>query len=296
MGEKVKKRKPVIVKVIAIILSILFTIALAFGILGIWIYKKYDVNAISVMKDLKVLNKKIDENTMYPNKFSESDMVDAKTIADLQLEGLIQKDENGNYIVNGNPTTNMTADIKFSDKQIGAILDSQMKDGNNSKIELGSYSLELSIVQLAFSNINDTNNSADVNIVIKLNMSELKADMKGFPQKMFKKKIPDYLYFSSTFRVTHGEEKFSYSLESLDLTINKLSKKQTKEVVNLINMVTNVGSVQDLNLMFAKPLMEGLIGNSGNEGFVLKLKDYGADDFTFLSEDNKNYFVVKCAI
>lgn len=295
--EKTKKRTPFIIKFLISILSFVLFLSAIVAFAGIFVYKKYDVNVISIVKDLKILNKPINEEESYPNRFTDDDMVDAKSIADTQLAGLIIEKEGGGYIVNGNPGSNLSADIKFTDKQICAILDNQIKNSEQGAyVTIGEVKLGLEIIQLVFENIDETNHTADVNLVIKLDMSEVKGKMKGFPFKMFKKKVPNNLYFSSRFKVIHGNEKFSYSLESIELTINKLNKKQTNEVIRLLDVVLKTGSADELNLALANPLMDGLIGNASNEGFAYSLKKYGANDYDFVTSGGANYFVVKYGI
>lgn len=118
--------------------------------------------------------------------------------------------------------------------------------------------------------------------------------MNSFPTNIIAKKIPNYLYISSTSTIKKGGNAFEYEVLSKDIEINNLNSQDTKSFLNTLNLVFKFGTSDDFNLMIAKPFVNALIGNSENNGFAYSLRELGVKDYDFVVVvDNINYYVLK---
>lgn len=289
-----RARKPLWVKILSFIIGIVFWIGVIFA--GIWafVYFKYDINLITTYKQLRILNEKVDEEKHYTNRFDETDMVGAMTSVNAQIENMITYDETDGYKVNTDITGIVAGEIKLTDKQMGAIIDNILKNSaDGATAQVGNIKLDIQLIQVQFSNVED--GSADVNVVVRLDLKPIKEKMTRFPTKLFKNRLPESLYFSSTVRVVKGENPFEYTIESKSMSINNLNEKQTEQFLTVINMVLKVGKTKELNEQIAKPLIDGMIGTNDNKGFAYSLKSVGAKDYTFTVDGEQIYFVVTIA-
>lgn len=114
-----------------------------------------------------------------------------------------------------------------------------------------------------------------------------------FSNEFNRKKIPDYLYISSTSTVKKGENAFEYEILSKNIEINNLSSDDTKSFLNTLNLVFKFGTSDDFNLMIASPFVNALIGNEENNGFAYSLKGLDVKDYDFVVVDEINYYVLK---
>lgn len=286
-----RARKPLWVKFLSFLIGLVFWIGVAFA--GVWafVYFRYDINLFTTYKQLRILNEEVDTTTLYPNQFADTDMASAMTTVNAQIADMITYSETDGYKVNTNIGGVVAGEIRLTDKQTGAIIDNILKNGENgASVKLGSFNLEIQLVQVQFSNVDK--GSADVNVVLKMDLKPIKEKMTKFPLKLFKNRLPDSLYFSSTVRVVKGETPFAYTVESKSLSINNLNEKQTEQFLTVINMVLKVGKTQQLNEQIAKPLIDGMIGNEENKGLAYSLKNVGAKDYNFAIDGEQVYFVI----
>lgn len=152
--------------------------------------------------------------------------------------------------------------------------------------------LKANLIQVKFSSIEG--NSADVNFVVKVDVSQIKEKMKDFPLSWFKKYIPSTLYISSTVSVVKGEGEFNYTVESVGMTINNLTQEQTTSFLNTINLIAGTGTAQEINLQIGSQFVNALIGDANHtDGFVYSLRDLGVTDYAFEANGEINYFVIK---
>lgn len=257
-----KARKPFIVRFIIWLFSIIITLALILGIGCLIVKQKYGVDVFSTISQIKTLNQKVDESK-YDSKFSDNDMKDAQIAVNAKMEGLISYTEEDGYKI----------------KEEGMTLD---VSGNK---------LQIYFIQLKFLEVRE--NEADINIVVKVDVRELKQKMNSFPTNIVAKRIPDYLYISSTSTIKKGENAFEYEVLSKDIEINNLNSQDTKSFLNTLNLVFKFGTSDDFNLMIAKPFVNALIGNSENNGFAYSLRGLGVKDYDFVVVDDINYYVLK---
>lgn len=289
-----KARKPFIVRFIIWLFSIIITLALILGIGCLIVKQKYGVDVFSTISQIKTLNQKVDESK-YDSKFSDTDMKDAQIAVNAKMKGLISYTEEDGYKINEEGIgveSQISADLLLSDKQLGAIINNLINENAEGlTLDVSGNKLKIDFIQLKFVEIREK--EADINIVVKVDVRELKQKMNSFPTNIVAKRIPDYLYISSTSTIKKGENTFEYEVLSKDIEINNLNSQDTKSFLNTLNLVFKFGTSDDFNLMIAKPFVNALIRNSENNGFAYSLKGLGVKDYDFVVVDDINYYVLK---
>lgn len=298
-----KARKPFIVRFIIWLFSIIITLALILGIGCLIVKQKYGVDVFSTISQIKTLNQKVDESK-YDSKFSDNDMKDAQIAVNAKMKGLISYTEEDGYKINKEGIgveSQISADLLLSDKQLGAIINNLINENAEGlTLDVSGNKLKIDFIQLKFVEIREK--EADINIVVKVDVRELKQKMNSFPTNIIAKKIPDYLYISSTSTIKKGGNAFEYEVLSKDIEINNLNSQDTKSFLNTLNLVFKFGTSDDFNLMIAKPFVNELIKNSDvnalvenskNDGFAYSLRELGVKDYDFATVDGINYYVLK---
>lgn len=293
-GFMAKTKKPLIIRFLIWIFSIVFSLALLLGAACLFVKLKYDVSVFSTISQVKTLNETVDE-TKYDARFSDDDMKSAQITVNAKMQGLISYSEENGYKIceeGIGVESKISADLLLSDKQLGAItntLISQNEEGMT--LDISGNKLQISFLQVKFVEVREK--EADINIVVKVDVRDLKQKMNSFPTNIIAKKIPDYLYISSTSTIKKGDNAFEYEVLSKDIEINNLNSQDTKSFLNTLNLVFKFGTSDDFNLMIAKPFVNALIGNSENNGFAYSLSGLGVKDYDFVVVDNINYYVLK---
>lgn len=286
-----KARKPWWVKLIIAILSIIIIIALAFAGACIFVKVKYNVSVLGTIGEIKKLQENVDEEKMFPNQFTASDMTSAQTTVNAQIDGLIVGNEEEGFKISKPVGINIKESFKLTDKQLGAIAKIACGEGMDIKFD-EQTTLKANLIQVKFSSIEG--NSTDVNFVVKVDVSQIKEKMKDFPLSWFKKYIPSTLYISSTVSVVKGEGEFNYTVESVGMTINNLTQEQTTSFLNTINLIAGTGTAQEINLQIGSQFVNALIGGTNHtDGFVYSLRDLGVTDYAFEANGEIIYFVIK---
>lgn len=286
-----KARKPWWVKLIIAILSIIIIIALAFAGACIFVKVKYNVSVLGTIGEIKKLQENVDEEKMFPNQFTASDMTSAQTTVNAQIDGLIVGNEEEGFKISKPIGINIKESFKLTDKQLGAIAKIACGEGMDIKFD-EQTTLKANLIQVKFSSIEG--NSADVNFVVKVDVSQIKEKMKDFPLSWVKKYIPSTLYISSTVSVVKGEGEFNYTVESVGMTINNLTQEQTTSFLSTINLIAGTGTAQEINLQIGSQFVNALIGDANHtDGFVYSLRDLGVTDYAFEANGEIIYFVIK---
>ena len=286
-----KARKPWWVKLIIAILSIIIIIALAFAGACSFVKVKDNVGVLGTIGEMKKLQENVDEEKMFPNQFTANDMTSAQTTVNAQIDGLIVGNEEEGFKISKPVGINIKESFKLTDKQLGAIAKIACGEGMDIKFD-EQTTLKANLIQVKFSSIEG--NSADVNFVVKVDVSQIKEKMKDFPLSWFKKYIPSTLYISSTVSVVKGEGEFNYTVESVGMTINNLTQEQTTSFLNTINLIAGTGTAQEINLQIGSQFVNALIGDANHtDGFVYSLRDLGVTDYAFEANGEIIYFVIK---
>ena len=293
------KKKPWWVKLLISLLSLVLVVAIAIG--GVYFYakSKFGIDIFQTISQLKIMAQNVDEATMFTNKFTEEDMKSAKETINEKAKDVIAYNETDGYSITTSgltPESNLTGEIKLTDKQVGAVLNTIISNSESDlKINFGSYEISIEIIQIKFEQLDIENNTADVNIVMKLDISAIKNSMNSFPLSLFNKYIPKTLYISSTCTVTKGSNPFEYNVQGKSLTINKLDKTQSENIVKVLDLVTKIGTSTQLCETLCTPMIDAIIGNESSSGFAYSFKSLGAKDYAFETVSETIYFVIKVA-
>ena len=284
--------------------NLIITLVVVVAILGVviiggYIYVRttYDIDLFRTAGQLKTLTQAVDETALCPDAFGEEDFAAMKTELNKKFDGFVSHEEgkgfNG-YSVNFDAldekvTTDM---ISLTEKQVGAVAQTVFFGQTSGKLKIGEKDVSVTIVQIDFSEI-AANGSADFNVVAKIDLTPFKADMDGFPYKLFKKYIPDNLYVSSTVRVDKTEEDgFAYTVTHKSLTLNNLSADDTADLFNTLNAVLKIGTAENLNMQIGTTAVNALIGTKENPGFAYSMKAIGAKSFDFGTVSDIDLFIV----
>lgn len=287
-----------------VIRNLIITLVVIVAILGVviiggYVYVRttYGIDLFRTAEQLKILTEDVDETALCPNAYGEQDFADMKSAVNDKIDGLIvyEKDKGYNgYSVNFASLAgkSMTDPIFLTEKHVGAIAQTVFYEQTGGKIKIGEKESAVTAVQVDFSEIAE-NGSADFNVVAKLDLTPLKADMGGFPYKYFKKYIPDNLYVSSTVRVDKTEEDgFAYTVTHKSLTLNNLSADDTADLFNTLNAVLKIGTAENLNMQVGSMAVNALIGTKDAIGFAYSMKAIGAKSFDFGTVSDIDLFIV----
>lgn len=277
-----------------LIINLIVIVALAgVTIIGGYIYVRstYGIDLFRTAGQLKTLSQTVDENKLCPEAFSDDDMVDVQTEVNKSVEDFITYTEEHGYTVHFNDLPEeMKYIIKLTDKQVGALAETVVKQEMGGKIDVGGNEIGLALKQVDFSEITET--SALFNTVIRLDITSVKSLLGGFPFDMLKKYIPDYFYISSTVSVTHDNQPFVYTVTHNAITVNNLSAADTEDLFHTLDVVLKTGSARSFNEKIGNTLLGMLIGDETQTGVAYSLKEIGAADYAFLADESGEYFAV----
>ncbi len=268
-------------------------------VIGGYVYVRttHGIDLFRTAGQLKTLSKDVDESALCPNAYGEQDFAEMKSAVNDKIDGLIVYEKGKGY--NGYSVNfaslagkSMTDPIFLTEKHVGAIAQTVFYEQTGGKIKIGEKEVSVTVMQVDFSEI-AANGSADFNVVAKIDLTPFKADMDGFPYKLFKKYIPDNLYVSSTVRVDKTEEDgFAYTVTHKSLTLNNLSADDTADLFDTLNAVLKIGTAENLNMQIGTTAVNALIGKAENPGFAYSMKAIGAKSFDFGTFWDIDLFVV----
>ena len=283
--------------------GVLITLVVIIAIVGVTVIggyvavrSKYGIDLFRTAGQLKTLSQDVDESALCPNAYGEQDFAEMKSAVNDKIDGLVVyekgKGYNG-YSVNFDALKGkVMTKISLTEKQVGAVAQTVFFGQTAGKLKIGGKDVSVTVVQIDFSEI-AANGSADFNVVAKIDLTPFKADMDGFPYKLFKKHIPDNLYVSSTVRVDKTEEDgFSYTVTHKALTLNNLSADDTADLFNTLNAVLKIGTAENLNMQVGTMAVNALIGTKENPGFACSMKAIGAKYFMFVTSADADLFIV----
>ena len=279
-----------------IVLSLAIVVALLVGGVFLFVKIKYDINPFALISEVNILSKQVNEDEMYKNKFSKEDMASAKQVADKHMLGLITYDEtNATYKIGDGVSAPLALkNMNLTDKQCGAILDTLLNQGSTTaQVTIGDKTINVNLVQVSFVKLDEETKTTTINIVVRIDLSTIKADWKSFPMSYVAKKVPDTMYFSSTVDVKKLDGEFTYQVTSKDFAISNLNSEQTKDFVKSLNAVTKIGTSEELNVKIGQAFIDGLIGyDDTHKGFAYSLKTLDVKDYNFELKDGNIYFVL----
>ena len=278
-------------KLIKILLVSIIVLAIALYCGYQYVLTTYGVDLLRTATELKVLIEPVNEDVLCKNKFGDEDKVDVQALVNESVENLITYTEQHGYVVNFDDLPEeMKHIIKLTDKQVGALANVVIEQEIDGKLLINNKPLGIDLKQVDYSEVET---GALFNSIFALDIGEFTKDIpSGFPFDNIKPYIPEVFYISSTVNIIQKEESFSYEVTHSSLTINNLNQEDTLDLYNTLNKILKMGSLEDLNTKVGNVLMNALIGNEENNGIAYSLKEIGARSYDFISEDNKDYFVV----
>lgn len=275
---------------IALLIMVLLAGAL---VAGAYFYVKntYGIDVFKTIGQLKTLGREVDEAELCPNAFSESDMASVDDEINASVDGFISYTEENGYKVNFDDLpSEMKTVIKLTDKQVGAVADTVVRQEMNGEVEIADKKVPVKLLQVAFGDIDESGN-ADFNVVVRLDLKPLTADVDEGAKRFVGKYLPEFLYVSSTVRVTRGAG-FEFTVAHKTLTLNNLSAKDTEEFLGTLDKLMGIGTAQTLNETIGNTVLSSLIGSETQNGLAYSLKNIGATGYTFATENGVNYFEV----
>ncbi|HCH74574.1 MAG TPA: hypothetical protein DEV87_05265 [Clostridiales bacterium] len=275
---------------IALLIMVLLAGAL---VAGAYFYVKntYGIDVFKTIGQLKTLGREVDEAELCPNAFSESDMASVDDEINASVDGFISYTEENGYKVNFDDLpSEMKTVIKLTDKQVGAVADTVVRQEMNGEVEIADKKVPVKLLQVAFGDIDESGN-ADFNVVVRLDLKPLTADVDEGAKRFVGKYLPEFLYVSSTVRVTRGAG-FEFAVAHKTLTLNNLSAKDTEEFLGTLDKLMGIGTAQTLNETIGNTVLSSLIGSETQNGLAYSLKNIGATGYTFATENGVNYFEV----
>lgn len=275
---------------IALLIMVLLAGAL---VVGAYFYVKntYGIDVFKTIGQLKTLGREVDEAELCPNAFSESDMASVDDEINASVDGFISYTEENGYKVNFDDLpSEMKTVIKLTDKQVGAVADTVVRQEMNGEVEIADKKVPVKLLQVAFGDIDESGN-ADFNVVVRLDLKPLTADVDEGAKRFVGKYLPEFLYVSSIVRVTRGAG-FEFAVAHKTLTLNNLSAKDTEEFLGTLDKLMGIGTAQTLNETIGNTVLSSLIGSETQNGLAYSLKNIGATGYTFATENGVNYFEV----
>ena len=277
--QEENKKKPFAVRLLsglfkAVAFLLLLVVMAAVGA-GIFVKVKYDVNVLALIGEMKSLSENSGKDIVVTNEFTDEDL----TSYEVKEATLV-----------ANPIT------RFTDKEVGAKLAKLIETSSDVNLAFGNNDLEylgVEIVQVLFKNIPETqpsDNLADINVVVHLNMRKFKEDnFSKFPQSMLKNMVPDDIYASCTSTVIKDAEN-GYKITQNVLTINALNAEDTANIFKVINMFNpSFGQADEIADSLGTSVVDAILGTNGVVG---TLKEIGLRDYVFKKSDTSNDLVV----
>ena len=278
-----------------ILIPLLVIIVLAGGVvLGghIYIKNEYGINIFSTLKQFRTLSQPVNETELVTNGFSDDDMVDVQELVNESVTDMIIYDEETGYVINfGDLDESMKAEIKLSDKQVGALAHTVIEQEFSGSVALGDKTLGVELKQIDFIKTDDGKDL--LNSIIKIDLSPMLEEIPDkFPLTWLKSKIPTALYVSSTVEVVKGEQALSYFVSHSAITINNLSSADTEDMLDTLDKLISFGTAKEFNETIGMAIMDAMVGTEDHHGIVYSLSTAGASDFHFENQDGIDYFLI----
>lgn len=289
--------------VLKIFISIIAIIAILFVGLFAFIKIKYNINIFSAIGQLRSFGKEPNTDKIVDYGIADGSLDSALVKFDnVGLSVVYTKDaETGKVSFDPTKVTEaitMSANLMLSDKELGAIannyIDTVIDENSNDSTDLKSLG-DIEVVQIKISNVETLAGgytSADLNVIIKLDLTAFKQKLSAFPLTILKKYIPNTLYINSTNRITMTGD-FMYTLEYKSLTLNNLTSSQTQSMLNLLSNFIDLGNSQKVGETIGNYVCQTIIGGTDStEGIAYALKPVGAKACGFASAEGVGYFVI----
>ena len=287
-----RKNNSLLVKLLSWLLGIVATTVLSIGGAYVYVKIKYDVDLFQTINQVRGLTQAVDENEKLKNKFDDTDMDNAVELINQSFSNLIVKDDDDNYIISSSGVENLHVDLMLTDKHCGAILDNLFLRNSleENPIKIANIEIPFSFIELDFSDYSMENDSIILTTVFKLDATQAKDKMIGFPANIIKNYIPDYFYIFASATITKLSNPLEFSISDPYISINNLSKEDTMDLLNKLNKIVGFTDTETLADSFCGNIANGLMGSSSeNQGLFYIFNNYGAVDFEFVEQTETIY-------
>ncbi len=260
----------------------------------LYLNKKYDIDTFKTLSSLKQLSEPVDEKDIVKNPYTDTDVDNMVSDVNLSFDGFVTK-EGDNITFNYDKLATAAAqDVYLSDKQLAVFASVALKEKINSQIEIGSYKFPLELLELDIKDVN--NDTAKIESIVRLDVTDLKNSFSSFPLSLFGKYIPTYFYLDVSFVNTHLSSAFSYQVSASDVMINSLSSEESSSLFTTIGKFVSFPTAEECSTTFGNTVMDNLVGTASNPGVLMQLKDSGAKDYAFVNKDNEGCLKVTCGL
>ena len=280
--------------------KLIISLIVIIGILAVALISVYIVARVNLGVDLfrtvgqlKTLSQPVNEQEFFPAAYRSEDLAELKSQTDSQLGDVVLYEEGKGY---EGYTVDFTAlalsgvtakPVFLSEQQAGALAEIVFHQQTGGVLTIADKEISVSVLQIAFTEIDAETGNADLNVTVKLDLTPFKNDMKGFPFNLLKGFVPDALYVTSVVRIEKGEG-LAYTVTPKYLTLNNLSGDDTSDFFHTLDVVLKIGSAEELNAEIGTTAANALIGTEQNPGFVYALKATGGSgSFAFVSFENE---------
>lgn len=301
-----KTRKSPLITILKVLL-VLAIVIVAFLVAGYFLIKNVmGIDIIALRRSLKALNKLPDQTTYISNPYTEADYANARQkFADVGLGAIIGEDGLNEYFsaLEENDETyeslHMTSTLSLTDKELASVLNKTIAGSINSSLSQDqNFSIEL--LEVKFSDVTKSEISsfnktqANVEIILKFNITSFAKGLKKFPLSILTKYLPDIIYAKVNFTITNAQEDFEYVTEVKSLNLNALSEKDTAKLINQLAFM-DIGTVNNVANIAVEAFTGILFKNSDGEGIFSSLNYAGAKDYEFVTVDGTQYLNILTA-
>ena len=289
--------------ILRIILIVVLIAALAIGAAWGFVYFKYKVNLFSVVGTVNTLNQEVNVDELAPKQITTTDTTNMVTKVNNCFlgEDLINYNPSTEkYTINKNPTFAMTQDIVLTDKDV-CCLANILIGMNDVSLNIGGSNVSLKdydfkLLQIAFSDFDAEAKTMKFNVVSSISLTKLKDKMTSFPLSMFKSKVPETLYISSTVVLAKTSGAMSYTVEGSSIRLNNVENNKVEELCTLANNFVSIGTANELNTTIGTNFINAIIGTEESQGLTYSLVHATipvASDFDLKKTGDEINYVIK---
>lgn len=182
---------------------------LAMALIGVYIVArvKLGVDLFRTVGQLKTLSQPVNEEESFPAAFKSKDLVDLKSQTESQLGNVVLYEEGKGYQGYSVDFTALAlagataSPVFLSEQQTGALAEIVFYQQTGGKLTIADKDISVSVLQIAFTDVDSETGNADLNVTVKLDLTPFKDDMEGFPFNKLKNIVPDALYVTSVVRI-----------------------------------------------------------------------------------------------
>lgn len=303
MKEKAKKNGWFTLLKVLLVIVITIVILLVAAYLVLKYFLGIDIFAIK--KQVELLSKPIDKEQVLQDVPTTAD--EEALITKLKEAGLSTVMPNNSlnelldyyFSTDYNSSIQIDRDINLTNKEITIIskkLFAKLLESFSEEERENIGALNPEIIQLKMSNLRAGTASlffeklVDFDVVLKVNIDEIKETFDFFPASLVTKKIPKEIYLFLNFTVGNTNVAFGYSYENDCFSVNTLTIEQTKKLLKVFSFI-NLGSMEDLSDeldSMVSSLIFGLVSEGGGvtaePGVISLFNALGASGYEFVAD------------